>query len=99
VALVTARHQAFPHTSAHCDPTRLNGQRMPPTGEMGEPRLRLIRGEGTRLEKWSHAKVLPKVPGSTFHILAGGGHKPYLLEWDLYVNDEQLMVMPPTEGK
>ena len=48
----------------------------------------MIEGDGTRLEKWSHAKVLPKAPGSTSRIIAGGGRAPYLLEWDLYVNPE-----------
>jgi hypothetical protein len=51
-------------------------------------RLKLIKGKGTRLEKWSHGKMLPKTPGSTNRIVAAGGHAPYLLEWDLYVNPE-----------
>ncbi|MBI5597270.1 MAG: hypothetical protein HY928_14345 [Elusimicrobia bacterium] len=55
--------------------------------------LRLIKGRGPKPKKWTHAKILPKAPGSTYRILAGGGGAPYLLEWDLYVNSE------PSRGK
>lgn len=66
---------------------------------MGAPRLKLIRGSGTRLEKWSHGKMSPKMPGSTNRILAGGPHEPYMMEWDLYVNPEPQMESRPTEGE